>query len=139
TTGIIFYYGESPISWSTQKQATVALSSCKSEFIAATAAATSKHIDTKYHFIRECVERDDIQADDGTFMEEPAGVVASIGKKVVSVGSLEWVRRYTLAWVNIEELQRVIEGTASFKWMPRVPKKVVKVRKIVTIYLHVSL
>nr|GEW14323.1 ribonuclease H-like domain, reverse transcriptase, RNA-dependent DNA polymerase [Tanacetum cinerariifolium] len=40
TTGIIFYYGESPISWSTQKQATVALSSCESEFIAATAAAT---------------------------------------------------------------------------------------------------
>nr|GEX60055.1 ribonuclease H-like domain, reverse transcriptase, RNA-dependent DNA polymerase [Tanacetum cinerariifolium] len=102
TTGIIFYYGESPISWSTQKQATIALSSCESEFIAATAAATqalwlkrllsklthsqkekvtiqvdnksaislmknplfhgrSKHIDTKYHFIRECVEREDIQ------------------------------------------------------------------------------
>ncbi|GJS74593.1 hypothetical protein Tco_0707434 [Tanacetum coccineum] len=34
TTGIVFYYGESPISWSTQKQATVALSSCESEFIA---------------------------------------------------------------------------------------------------------
>ncbi|GJS46051.1 ribonuclease H-like domain, reverse transcriptase, RNA-dependent DNA polymerase [Tanacetum coccineum] len=104
TTGIIFYYGESPISWSTQKQATVALSSCESEFIAATAAATqalwlkrllsklthtqeekvtiqvdnksaialmknpvfhgrSKHIDTKYHFIRECVERNDIQVE----------------------------------------------------------------------------
>nr|GEZ18377.1 ribonuclease H-like domain, reverse transcriptase, RNA-dependent DNA polymerase [Tanacetum cinerariifolium] len=87
---------------STQKQATVALSSCDSEFIAATAAATqalylkrllsrlthteeekitimvdnksaialmknlvfhrrSKYIDTNYHFIRECVERDDIQ------------------------------------------------------------------------------
>ncbi|GJR52658.1 ribonuclease H-like domain, reverse transcriptase, RNA-dependent DNA polymerase [Tanacetum coccineum] len=100
TTDIIFYYGESPISWSTQKQATVALSSCESEFIAATAAQAlwlkrllsrlthseeekitilvdnksaialmknpvfhgrSKHIDTKYHFIRECVERDDIQ------------------------------------------------------------------------------
>nr|GEZ51545.1 ribonuclease H-like domain, reverse transcriptase, RNA-dependent DNA polymerase [Tanacetum cinerariifolium] len=40
TTGIIFYYGESPISWSMQKQATVALSSCESEFIAATTAAT---------------------------------------------------------------------------------------------------
>nr|GEW96342.1 ribonuclease H-like domain, reverse transcriptase, RNA-dependent DNA polymerase [Tanacetum cinerariifolium]GEY69176.1 ribonuclease H-like domain, reverse transcriptase, RNA-dependent DNA polymerase [Tanacetum cinerariifolium] len=38
--GIIFYYGDSPISWSTQKQATVALSSCESEFIAATTAAT---------------------------------------------------------------------------------------------------
>nr|GEY25157.1 ribonuclease H-like domain, reverse transcriptase, RNA-dependent DNA polymerase [Tanacetum cinerariifolium] len=104
TTGIIFYYGDSPISWSTQKQATVALSSCESEFIAATAAATqalwlkrllsrlthteeekitimvdnksaialmknpvfherNKHIDTKYHFIRECVERDDIQVE----------------------------------------------------------------------------
>nr|GEU96890.1 ribonuclease H-like domain, reverse transcriptase, RNA-dependent DNA polymerase [Tanacetum cinerariifolium] len=104
TTGIIFYYGESPISWSIQKQATVALSSCESEFIAATAAATqalwlkrllsklthsqeekvtiqvdnkfaialmknpifhgrSKHIDTKYHFIRECVEREDIQVE----------------------------------------------------------------------------
>ncbi|GJY84693.1 ribonuclease H-like domain, reverse transcriptase, RNA-dependent DNA polymerase [Tanacetum coccineum] len=37
TTGIIFYYG---FSWSTQKQATVALSSCESEFIAATTAAT---------------------------------------------------------------------------------------------------
>nr|GEX09766.1 ribonuclease H-like domain, reverse transcriptase, RNA-dependent DNA polymerase [Tanacetum cinerariifolium] len=102
TTGVIFYYGESPISWSTQKQATVALSSCESEFIVATTAATqalwlkrllsklthseedkvtirvdnksaialmknpvfygrSKHIDTKYHFIRECVEREDIQ------------------------------------------------------------------------------
>ncbi|GJT01421.1 ribonuclease H-like domain, reverse transcriptase, RNA-dependent DNA polymerase [Tanacetum coccineum] len=104
TTGIIFYYGESPISWSTQKQATVALSSCESEFIAATAAATqalwlkrllgkltqsqeekitiqvdnksaialmknpvfhgrSKHIDIKYHFIRECMEREDIQVE----------------------------------------------------------------------------
>nr|GEU66558.1 zinc finger, CCHC-type [Tanacetum cinerariifolium] len=104
TTGIIFYYGESPISWSMQKQATVTLSSCESEFIAATAATTqalwlkrllsklthfeeykvtirvdnksaislmknlifhgrSKHIDTKYHFIRECVEREDIQVE----------------------------------------------------------------------------
>ncbi|GKG12059.1 hypothetical protein Tco_0346296, partial [Tanacetum coccineum] len=98
------YYGKSPISWSTQKQATVALSSCESEFIAATATATqalwlkrllsklthtqeekitiqvdnksaialkknpvfhgrSKHIDTKYHFIRECVKREDIQVE----------------------------------------------------------------------------
>ncbi|KAJ9537718.1 hypothetical protein OSB04_030451 [Centaurea solstitialis] len=40
TTGIVFYFGNSPISWSTQKQGTVALSSCESEFIAATAAAT---------------------------------------------------------------------------------------------------
>ncbi|GJU66453.1 ribonuclease H-like domain, reverse transcriptase, RNA-dependent DNA polymerase [Tanacetum coccineum] len=87
--------------YSNAKQGTVALSSCESEFIAATAAATqalwlkrllskitdsneekitiyvdnksaialmknpvfhgrSKHIDTKYHFIRECVEKEDL-------------------------------------------------------------------------------
>ncbi|PWA92889.1 zinc finger, CCHC-type [Artemisia annua] len=96
TTGIVFYFGESPITWCTQKQPTVALSSCESEFMAATAACQalwlkrllseltgseekkitfkvdnvsaialvknpvfhgrSKHIDIRYHFIRECVE-----------------------------------------------------------------------------------
>ena len=36
-----------------------------------------------------------MQADDGTYMEEPgSGAVASIGKKIVYVGTLEWVRRY---------------------------------------------
>ncbi|KAI3702116.1 hypothetical protein L6452_27816 [Arctium lappa] len=36
-----------------------------------------------------------VKADDGTFIEEPgSGAVASIGKKMVSVGSLEWVRRH---------------------------------------------
>nr|GEX49759.1 ribonuclease H-like domain, reverse transcriptase, RNA-dependent DNA polymerase [Tanacetum cinerariifolium] len=101
TTGIVFYFGNSPITRSTQIQGTVALSSCESEFIVATAAATqalwlkrllskitdsneekitiyvdnksailqmknpvfherSKHIDTKYHFIRECIEKEDL-------------------------------------------------------------------------------
>nr|GEZ68437.1 ribonuclease H-like domain, reverse transcriptase, RNA-dependent DNA polymerase [Tanacetum cinerariifolium] len=39
TTGIVFYFKESPITWCTQKQPTVALSSCESKFIAATGAA----------------------------------------------------------------------------------------------------
>nr|GEX92719.1 ribonuclease H-like domain, reverse transcriptase, RNA-dependent DNA polymerase [Tanacetum cinerariifolium] len=39
TTGKVFYFGESPITWCTQKQPTVALSSCESEFMAATGAA----------------------------------------------------------------------------------------------------
>ena len=39
TTGHIFYYGSSPITWCSQKQDTVALSSCEAEFMAATAAA----------------------------------------------------------------------------------------------------
>ncbi|KAD7117108.1 hypothetical protein E3N88_04376 [Mikania micrantha] len=104
TTGIIFYFGNSPITWCTQKQQTVALSSCESEFMAATAASCqalwlkrllaaltgmkeekitllvdnksaialmknpvfherSKHIDTRYHFIRECVENNHINVE----------------------------------------------------------------------------
>nr|GEX75304.1 zinc finger, CCHC-type [Tanacetum cinerariifolium] len=39
TTGIVLYFRESPITWCTQKQLTVALSLCESEFMAATRAA----------------------------------------------------------------------------------------------------
>nr|GEY43559.1 Pol polyprotein [Tanacetum cinerariifolium] len=39
TTGHVFYLGTSPITWCSQKQTTVALSSCEDEFMAATAAA----------------------------------------------------------------------------------------------------
>ncbi|XP_076894175.1 secreted RxLR effector protein 161-like [Bidens hawaiensis] len=39
TTGHVFYYGQSPITWCSQKQATVALSSCEAEYMAASAAA----------------------------------------------------------------------------------------------------
>nr|GFA92322.1 zinc finger, CCHC-type [Tanacetum cinerariifolium] len=104
TTEIVFYFGESPITWCTQKQLTVAHSSCESEFMAATGAACqalwlkrllseltgwkeeritlkvdnvsaialvrnpvfhgrSKHIDIRYHFIRECVENGHINVE----------------------------------------------------------------------------
>ena len=39
TTGHIFYLGESPITWCSQKQETFALSSCEAEFMAGTEAA----------------------------------------------------------------------------------------------------
>ena len=98
TGGMAFYLNENLITWCSQKQKTVSLSSCESEFMAATAAAKqalwlrnliseitkqdpkpvtlfvdnnsaialmknpvfhgrSKHIDIKYHLIRQCVER----------------------------------------------------------------------------------
>lgn len=101
TGGMVFYLNESLITWVSQKQRCVALSSCEAEFMAATAAACqaiwlrkvlkqitgeqidpvviyidnksaidlaknptfhgrSKHIDIRYHFIRECVDRGDI-------------------------------------------------------------------------------
>ncbi|KAJ0868674.1 putative RNA-directed DNA polymerase [Helianthus annuus] len=104
TTGHVFYYGNCPITWCSQKQQTVALSSCEAEFMAATSAACqalwlrellseitgctqqrvvlrvdnlsaialmknpvfhgrSKHINTRYHFIRECVERDQVKVE----------------------------------------------------------------------------
>ena len=39
TAGHVFYLGDSPITWCSQKQETVALSSCEAEFMAATEAA----------------------------------------------------------------------------------------------------
>jgi hypothetical protein len=96
TTGSLFLIGDSPVTWQSQKQQSVALSSCEAEYMAASASACqavwlqrllgelldekreavkifidnksaiqlcknpvlherSKHIDTRYHFIREKV------------------------------------------------------------------------------------
>lgn len=101
TGAMVFYLNKSLITWTSQKQKCVALSSCEAEFMAATAAACqavwlrkllaqiteydigpvtlfidnksaidlaknpvfhgrSKHIDIRYHFIRECVENGEI-------------------------------------------------------------------------------
>ncbi|KAG6535240.1 hypothetical protein ZIOFF_000205 [Zingiber officinale] len=101
TSGMTFYFNESLVSWNSQKQKTVTLSSCEAEFMAATTAAChalwlrslaseltgvkpkpvtlfvdnksaialmknpvfhgrSKHIDTRFHFIRECIEKGQI-------------------------------------------------------------------------------
>lgn len=101
TGGMVFYINNNLITWASQKQRCVALSSCEAEFMAATLAACqgiwlrrltseitgqkvppvkllvdnksalelmknpvfhgrSKHIDIRFHFIRECVENGDI-------------------------------------------------------------------------------
>ncbi|KAM3197342.1 hypothetical protein ACQJBY_072793 [Aegilops geniculata] len=97
-SGVLFFLGESPVSWQSQKQKVVAISSCEAEYIAAATAACqgiwlarlfgelmnqpgapfslfidnksaislcknpvlhdrSKHIDLRYHFIRDYVEK----------------------------------------------------------------------------------
>jgi hypothetical protein len=101
TSGVIFFLGDGAVTWSSQKQRVVALSSCEAEYIAGTTAACqavwlarlleemmwtradtprimmdnmsaialsknsilhgrSKHIKTKYHFIRECVDNGEV-------------------------------------------------------------------------------
>nr|GEW13214.1 zinc finger, CCHC-type [Tanacetum cinerariifolium] len=142
TTGIIFYYGESR---STQKQATVALSSCESEFIVATAAATqalwlkrllsklthskeekvtimvdnksaialmknpvfhgrSKHINTKYHFIRECVEREDIQVEFVSKEYQKANILTKALPKIKFLTMRQIVGRRVLCFL-VESLE----------------------------------
>jgi len=97
TSGSLFFLGGSPVTWQSQKQSVVAISSCESEYVAAAIATCqgiwlarllaefgssdaepfalkvdnqsaialaknpvfhdrSKHIELKYHFIREAVE-----------------------------------------------------------------------------------
>jgi hypothetical protein len=96
TTGVLFFLDLNPVTWQSQKQKVVALSSCEAEYIAGTTTACqgvwlaqllselkceprssftmkmdnqsaialcknpvhhdrSKHIDTRFHFIRQCV------------------------------------------------------------------------------------
>ena len=98
TSGIIFYLGSNLVTWASQKQKVVALSSCEAEYIAAAMGACqgvwlsrliaemlgeevqkfkllidnqsaielaknpvfhdrSKHIDTRFHYIRDCIEK----------------------------------------------------------------------------------
>ncbi|XP_039119633.1 secreted RxLR effector protein 161-like [Dioscorea cayenensis subsp. rotundata] len=104
TFGIVFFVGSSIVTWTSQKQKIVALSSCEAEYVAAATAACqgiwlsrligelvgreelmfkllvdnksaialcknpvhherSKHIDTKFHYIQDCIEAGKMDVD----------------------------------------------------------------------------
>ena len=111
-----FYFSGNLITWCSQKQRTVALSSCEAEFMAATSTACqalwlrsllgdltgwglkevvlradnksaialmknpvfhgrSKHIDTRFHFIRECVENGQVLVEHVSSEEQRAYIL----------------------------------------------------------------
>jgi hypothetical protein len=116
TSGSMFLLGTSLVTWGSQKQRVVALSSCEAEYIASANAACQgiwhsrllggllgiptsqvkllvdnksaialsknlvhhdrrKHIDTRYHFIRDCVERGDVDIDHVSTAEQLADIL----------------------------------------------------------------
>ena len=130
TGGMVFYLNESLITWVSQKQRCMALSSCEAEFMAATAAACqciwlrnvlyqitnecmgpvilyvdnksaidlaknpvfhgrSKHIDIRYHFIRDCVERGEICIKHIPGEEQRADILT----KALSTAKFEKIRK----------------------------------------------
>lgn len=116
TTRHIFYLGGNPITWCSQKQDIVALSSCEAEFMAATETdkqgvwlqdlleeiygrksdkvmihidnksaivltknpvfhGRNKHIHTRFHFIRECVERNMVSVEHIAGVKQKADIL----------------------------------------------------------------
>jgi hypothetical protein len=104
TSAVVFFLGQSPVSWQSQKQRVVALLSCEAEYIAGATAACqgvwlshllidllntkviapllyidnksalaltknpmlhdrSKHIDIRFHYIRDCINNGVIETD----------------------------------------------------------------------------
>ena len=146
THGHIFYLDDSPITWCSQKQEIVALSSCEAEFMAATEAAKqavwlqellsevvgrnivqvtirvdnksaialtknpvfhgrSKHIYRRFHFIRECVEKDQIEVEHVPENERRADILTK------SLGRLKFGEMRSLIGVqNVGENDSKLKG-----------------------------
>ncbi|XP_056159718.1 secreted RxLR effector protein 161-like [Syzygium oleosum] len=63
TTDFVFFLCDTAFTWSSKKQPSVTLSTCEAEYVAASSFfyERSKHIDVRYHFIREQVKEKEIE------------------------------------------------------------------------------
>ena len=137
--GHVFYLNDSPITWCSQKQEIVALSSCEAEFMAATEAAKQaiwlqellgeiigkactrvtirvdnrtaisltknpvfhdrrKHIHRRFHFIRECVENEQVEVEHVPENEQRADILTK------SLGRIKFVEMRILIGIkNVED------------------------------------
>ena len=138
-----FYINGNLISWASQKQRVVALSSCEAEYMAATTAACqsiwlrglltelsgqnigavtlcvgnrsaielmknpvlhgrSKHIDVRFHFIRECIERGELVIKYVVSQEQRADILTKAlgGVKFEAMKKLIGVQNVTAAELN---------------------------------------
>ena len=133
TSGQIFFLGENPVTWCSQKQKIVALSSCEAEYVAGAAAACqgvwlsrligdmlgkpaakfkllidnqatialsknpvhhdrSKHIDIKFHFIRDCVDTGKVEVSHVHTQEQLADVLTKALVRVIFVEMRQKIR-----------------------------------------------
>jgi hypothetical protein len=142
TTSVMVFFGSNLVSWQSQKQKVVAISSCEAEYVAATTAACqgiwlarlsgeikveeakamvlnvdnisaislskntvfhdrSKHIVTRYHFIRECVENGKVEIEFVRSEEQLADVLT----KALGRGKLQ-EQRAKIGMIEIEKMHK---------------------------------
>eukprot|EP00253_Pinus_taeda_P028143 PITA_28143 len=77
TSGCCFSLGSASISWMSRKQKSVALSTAKAEYIATSMASCerSKHIDIRYHYIQDMVQRRAIRLQNISTYEQVADIL----------------------------------------------------------------
>ncbi|KAL8089642.1 hypothetical protein AgCh_039213 [Apium graveolens] len=154
TRGMCFYLNGGLISWASQKQRVIALSSCEAEYMAATYAACqsiwlrgllqeitgqstrpvilhvdnksaielmknpvlhgrSKHIDVRFHFIRECIERGELEVEFVSTDKQRADILTKALGKIKFEGLRKLVGVVDLA---SENTSNKLGDSPSYKW-----------------------
>ncbi|KAL0422086.1 UNVERIFIED_CONTAM: Retrovirus-related Pol polyprotein from transposon RE1 [Sesamum latifolium] len=87
TTGFVYFMGSSAFTWNSKKQPIVTLSTCEAE---------SKHIDRKYHFIRDCISKKEVKLEYVKSQDQ----IADIFTKALKFDSFKKLR-FSLGVMNL--------------------------------------